>query len=552
MSSPAGGAAPSSERPWWSDAVTYQIYVRSFADADGDGIGDLPGIVDRIEHVARLGADAIWLSPCFPSPWRDGGYDVADYFTVDDVYGGDAALQSLLAAAHSRGLRVLLDLVPNHCSVDHPWFAEALASAPGSAARARFHFRDGRGTTGEDPPNNWRSEFGGSAWTRVPDPDGGPGQWYLHSFDTSQADFDWDCDEVREMFDDVLRHWFDRGVDGFRIDVAYAMVKRAGLPDSPDPGGPNPHATNQPGVLDILSRWRAVAEGAAVEPALTGEVWLDAEASRDYVEGGRLTQVFTFDLLGQPWDAAAFGDCLRSSLTVANDVGMAWTLNNHDVHRAVSRYGLVDLDDGLDDSTRRLRPRGVVDVGLGLARARAALLMLLVLPGGIYLYQGEELGLPEVMDMDDDARHDPIWRRTEGREVGRDGCRVPLPWDHASATFGFSPSTATRPAWLPQPPWFADFAVDLQMTDAGSTLALYRRALHLRRQILGRVVGFPAVVDDVTASAITLRRGPLRCVVAFEGPSLTLPAAWGDVVLRSDGGCSRLLPAGTAAWTWAD
>jgi len=237
-------ATPAAITPWWRRAVVYQLYVRSFSDRNGDGVGDLDGITDRLDFLAREGVQAIWLNPCYPSPGRDGGYDVADYTDIDSAYGGLAAFEKLLGAAHERGLRVIMDLVPNHCSSAHPWFQQALASPPGSPERARFHFRDGRGPDGAEPPNNWLSTFSGPAWTRVVGTNG-PEQWYLHSFDTTQPDFDWSNPEVADMFDGVLRTWFDRGVDGFRVDVAYAMVKREGLPDAPDPKE-NPYAWNQP------------------------------------------------------------------------------------------------------------------------------------------------------------------------------------------------------------------------------------------------------------------------------------------------------------------
>jgi alpha-glucosidase len=318
-------------REWWRDSVVYQLYVKSFADSDGDGIGDLDGIVRRLDHIADLGVDGIWLNPCYPSPDRDGGYDVADYLDIDAQYGGLRAFERLRDACHERGLKLLMDLVPNHCSDQHVWFQQALAAPPGSPERARFIFADGRD---DQPPNNWRSTFGGPAWTRLPD-----GQWYLHSFDASQPDFNWENPEVAAMFDDVLRIWFDRGVDGFRIDVAYAMVKHSGLPDLADPDAENPYMWNQPGVHEIFKRWRTIADGYGRELTLLGEVWLGPADAADYIRAGELNQVFYFDLLQQPFDATAFRLSIDETLAgLKRAEGVAtWALNSHDVHRAVRR-----------------------------------------------------------------------------------------------------------------------------------------------------------------------------------------------------------------------
>lgn len=539
--------SPTPATEWWRQPVVYQLYVRSFHDLDGDGVGDLHGIADRLDYIASLGVDAIWLNPCYPSPNRDGGYDVADYTDIDAAYGGMPAFEKLLNAAHERDIRVIMDLVPNHCSSEHPWFREALASPPGSPARARFHFRDGRGPDGAEPPNNWQSTFGGPAWTRVAAPDGAE-QWYLHSFDTTQPDFNWDNPEVAEMFDGVLRTWFERGVDGLRIDVAYAMVKHPDLPDTPGPAG-NPYAWNQPGVHKIFARWRAIADGYGREIPLIGEVWLSPEQTTDYIRPGQLHQAFYFDLMRQPWRAAEFGESIRATLASVPAGGgvPAWTLNNHDVHRSVSRYGLVErfpmyTDDG---NAWRTRPRGRVDVDLGIRRARAAAMLLLALPGSIYLYQGEELGLPEVMDLPDDARRDPIWERSCHREYGRDGSRIPLPWRADAPTFGFSPEGAESP-WLPPPDWFGRFAVDAEEADPTSTLALYRRALRARRDLFAgeTVEWLETGRDDVLA----VRRGRGVAVTVMGGDPFDPPADWGSLVLRSDHADGGVLGPDVTAW----
>ena len=533
---------------WWRHATVYQLYVRSFADSDGDGIGDLDGVTARLEHIAELGVDAIWLNPCYPSPNNDGGYDVTDYRDIDETYGGLAAFESLLSAAHERDLRVLLDLVPNHCSVAHPWFQQALASPPGSAARSRFHFRDGRGDRGSQPPNNWRSTFSGPAWTRVVGPDG-PEQWYLHSFDATQPDFNWANPEVAEMFDDVLRTWFDRGVDGFRIDVAYAMVKHPDLPDTERPDD-NPHSWNQPGVHEIFARWRRIADSYGRAIPLVGEVWLPAAETGPYIGPGRLSQVFYFDLMLQRWDAAAFRASIAATLGSIPPGGgvAAWTLNNHDVHRMVSRYGLTRADNMRTDdaNARRTRPRGEVDVALGVRRARAAALLLLALPGAAYLYQGEELGLPEVLDLPDDARRDPIWFRSRGAEHGRDGCRVPMPWTASGPTLGFSPGGA---AWLPQPAWFGKFAAAGQQDSPDSTLNLYRAALARRRDLFHDTAldWLPVEHPDV----IAFRRGTAVNMTNMGNEPIELPESWGAISLRSAPFHGRQVPPDTSVWLTA-
>ncbi|MGI8666318.1 MAG: glycoside hydrolase family 13 protein [Jatrophihabitans sp.] len=545
--------SPDPGRPaaqWWRDSVIYQLYLKSFTDSDGDGIGDLDGITARLDHIAGLGVDGIWLNPCYPSPNRDGGYDVADYERIDVRYGGSAAFDRLLAATHERGLKLLMDLVPNHCSDQHEWFQQALTAPSGSPERARFIFADGRGGDRSQPPNNWRSTFGGPAWTALPRlPDGTPGQWYLHSFDSSQPDFNWDSAEVVAMFDGVLRTWFDRGIDGFRIDVAYAMVKHAGLPDLADPDGDNPYMWNQPGVHEIFKRWRAIAQGYDRELTLLGEVWLAPSDAADYIRAGELNQVFYFDLLQQPFEAGAFRLSIDESLAGLKHVEGAptWTLNSHDVHRSVSRYGLVEAEPmtSPDVNALRTRARGRVDVPLGTQRATAATLLLLALPGSVYLYQGEELGLPEVQELPSAARQDPIWARSGHTEYGRDGCRVPLPWTPDGASLGFSTDGAAAAPWLPQPAWFADFAVTRQDGDPNSVLAFYRRALAARRlfEAAAELEWLETGRDEVLA----FRRGALSCVTVFDGPPFEVPPAWGVPVCLSRSAAGPLTAA-SSGW----
>jgi alpha-glucosidase len=534
---------------WWRNSVIYQLYLKSFADSDGDGIGDLDGITARLDHIAALGVDGLWLNPCYPSPNRDGGYDVADYTRVDARYGGMPAFERLLAATHQRGLKLLMDLVPNHCSDQHEWFQQALPAAPGSAERARFIFADGRGENGQQPPNNWRSTFGGPAWTRVVEADGRPGQWYLHSFDSSQPDFNWENPQVADMFDDVLRLWFDRGIDGFRIDVAYAMVKHAGLPDLADPDGDNPYMWNQPGVHEIFKRWRAIAESYDRELTLLGEVWLAPSDAADYIRAGELNQVFYFDLLQQPFEAGAFRLSIDESLAGLKHVEGAptWTLNSHDVHRAVSRYGLVEAEPmtSPDVNALRTRARGRVDVEVGIRRATAATLLLLALPGSVYLYQGEELGLPEVQQLPAQARQDPIWERSGHTEYGRDGCRVPLPWTVDGPSLGFSRDNGAAKPWLPQPDWYAQFSVSSQELDPDSVLSFYRRALRARRDLdaTAELEWLETGREDVLA----FRRGGLSCVAVFDGVPFEVPPSWGELVCASQPAGSAL-QAGSSGW----
>ena len=535
--SPVMGA----ETPWWRSAVVYQVYLKSFLDTDGDGHGDFDGVTSKLDHLVELGVDGLWFNPCYPSPQHDGGYDVADYLTIDPGYGGMPAFEQLLDAARARDLKVLLDLVPNHCSDQHAWFQAALAAAPGSPERARFLFAEGRGEDGSLPPNNWQAMFGGPAWERVPD-----GQWYLHLFDVSQPDFNWENPDVAEMFDDVLTTWFDRGIDGFRIDVAHGMAKAPGLPDIDGHAVDNPHVWDQPGVHDILRRWRRIADSYDRDLTLVGEAWVPPASSADYIRADELHQVFYFDLTQQPFEAAAFRHSVEAaSAALTPDHGAAtWTLNNHDVHRSVTRYGIVEREPmtSADVLAQRTRQRGRVDVELGTRRATAALLFLLALPGSVYLYQGEELGLPEVQDLPDDAREDPMWERSGHTDFGRDGCRVPLPWAADEPAFGFT----TGKPWLPQPDWFAGFSTDREEADPASVLNTYRVALRARRDLDQST---PLVwLDTGRSDVLAFRRGDLACVTVFDGPAYDVPAEWGDLVLGSSPGAGSSLLAGRSGW----
>lgn len=550
---------------WWRDAVIYQVYVRSFADGNGDGIGDLAGLRSHLDHIHQLGADGIWLNPHYPSPQRDHGYDIADYFGVEPAYGDLAAFDALVEEAHGRGLKVLLDLVANHCSSAHPWFVAALRAGPGSPERARFVFCEGTGPDDALPPNNWPSVFGGPAWTRVLEADGRPGQWYLHIFDPSQPDLNWRNADVPTLFDEVLKFWFDRGVDGFRIDVAHGMFKHQELLDWPcDENGMfgyNEHMWNQPEVHEVYRSWRALSDSYAPMRELTfvGEVWVpEVRQLADYLRPDELQQAFFFDLLIQPWDAEAMQTAVRHGLAQMEATGavVTWTLSNHDLPRTVSRYGRVNIQAPAGSSADPLqlaRSRGEVDLELGQRRARAAILLLLALPGSVYLYQGEELGLPEVYELPDDVRQDPIFFRSGGTEIGRDGCRVPLPWDqNIRSSFGFSPAGTSAPPWLPQPDWFGKYAVASQQEDATSCLQLYRAALAQRRLFFPDPLGAVEWLDTGGRSdVLAFRRDLAACVVVTGSESFELPSAWGEIAVSSADLGSRSLPANAAAWLTA-
>jgi alpha-glucosidase len=530
---PTPGSAITS---WWASAVVYQIYPRSFADANGDGMGDLRGVTARLPYLQRLGVDAVWLSPFYKSPQADAGYDVADYRMVDPLFGTLADFDTMLREAHGLGLKVIVDLVPNHTSDEHLWFRQALASPPGSAQRDRYIFRPGREKVpgsgdGKLAPNNWKSIFGGPAWSRVTEADGTPGEWYLHLFDTKQPDLNWNNAEVREEMRSVMRFWLDRGVDGFRVDVAHGMVKEEGLPDwdgvaamvegtaaeapvavhMPPGEAPGAHSDaqephravspvyppspffDQDGVHDIYRDWNRLLASYDGDRMLVAEAWVEpAERLVRYIRKDEMQQAFNFDFLLAGWDAERMAEAIEASLTAAASVGApsTWVLSNHDTVRHTTRFGLKDAT---------TFPKGIAaedeqpDSALGLARARAATLVSLALPGSAYIYQGEELGLPEHTTLPDEARQDPTFFRTNGAEIGRDGCRVPLPWKADEPGYGFAEAFTSAAAsdggaghptpaapWLPQPDSFGELAADRQDGVEGSTLELYRSALKLR------------------------------------------------------------------------
>jgi alpha-glucosidase len=524
-------AKPAVPKGWWTDAVIYQIYPRSFADGNGDGIGDLVGISHRLGYLRELGVDALWLSPFYVSPQADAGYDVADYRNVDPVFGTLADFDRLLTDAHRAGFRVLIDLVPNHTSSAHEWFVAALTAAPGSAERERYLFREGRGRRGQLPPNNWTSIFGGPAWTRVAD-----GQWYLHLFDSSQPDLNWANPEVGHEFESILRFWLDRGIDGFRVDVAHGLVKVEGLPDTVSEaallaGGSNTGPMwDQDGVHDIYRHWHSVLAEYGPDRILVAEAWVSPtrRLSR-YVRGDEMQQAFNFEFMTSGWDALALRRAIDTALADNGsvDATTTWVLSNHDVVRHTARFGLRDPTSwpkgiGPDDEQPLAE--------LGLRRARAASLMMFALPGSAYVFEGEELGLPEHTTLPADTRQDPAFFRTAGAEIGRDGCRVPLPWSATEPAFGFS---ATGKSWLPQPPSFAELAVDRQLGSAGSTLELYRSAIVLRRE---RRLGLGELRWHlVTKEVLHFRNSGVRVVVNFGRHPLPLPHRL-SVIVESEPG----------------
>ena len=306
---------PPDSADWWRDAVVYQVYPRSFGDASGDGVGDLRGVTAHLDALGYLGVDAVWLSPFYRSPQADGGYDVSDHRDVDPLFGTLADFDALTSRCHDRGIKVIVDIVPNHSSDEHPWFQAALSAAPGSPDRARYLFRDGRGPGGDRPPNNWRSITGGPAWTRVSDADGAPGQWYLHIFDSRQPDFDWSHPAVAEEFRSVLRFWLDRGVDGFRVDCAHALVKEPGLPDEPEtagkaliPGEEEADAYSPmwklDGVHEVYRDWRRLLDGYAPPRIMVAEATVPPVKAARFVRSDEMHQAFNFAFLTAPWDAA--------------------------------------------------------------------------------------------------------------------------------------------------------------------------------------------------------------------------------------------------------
>jgi len=546
---------PNDDPTWWRDAVIYEVYVRSFADGDGDGTGDLAGVRSRLPYLRDLGVDALWFTPWYASPMADGGYDVADYRAIDPAFGTLAEAEALIAEALDLGIRTIVDVVPNHVSDQHPWFRAALAAGPGSPERERFWFHPGAGPDGAGIPTHWESSFGGETWTRTTNPDGTPGEWYLHLFTAQQPDLNWTHPDVWAEHEDVLRFWFDRGVAGIRIDSAALLVKDPALPElpaagsSPVPGG-HPHLDRDE-LHDVYRAWRKVADSYAGTRVLVGEVWLDdAERFAAYLRPDEMHTAFNFDVMAQPWDAAALRASVDRTLAAHRGVGApaTWVLSNHDVTRPVTRYGRADSSFAFAAK----RAGTPTDLDLGTRRARAAALLTAALPGSLYLYQGDELGLPEVEDLPPEAVQDPMHERSGGVDPGRDGCRVPLPWSGDRPPYGFSaagpagPGTEPLAPWLPQPADWAGFTVAAQEADPGSMLRLYRAALALRRAEPGLGDGDLRWLD-AGPGVLAFARGDVLCVVNLSAGPVALPPHAG-VLLASGPVDGAALDPDTAAW----
>ncbi len=539
---PLPESARKAERPWWRDAVVYQVYIRSFADANGDGIGDIEGVREHLPYLAALGVDALWFNPWYPSPLADAGYDISDYRSIDPAFGTLWEAERLITEARELGIRTIVDIVPNHISSEHPWFVRALASPPGSPERGLFWFRPGRGEHGELPPNDWQSIFGGSAWTRAED-----GEWYLHLFATEQPDLNWERPEVWAEHEDILRFWFERGVAGVRIDSAALLVKDPELADEPADPGPGEHPfTDRDELHEIYRRWRSIADGYPEPRVLVGEVWLpDAERLARYIRPDELHTAFNFDFLACPWEPGPMRASIKSALAAHAPVNApaTWVLSNHDVTRPVTRYGRADTAFSFETK----REGTPTDLTRGNRRARAAALLAMALPGSIYIYQGEELGLPEVEDIPPERRQDPMWLRSDGVDPGRDGCRVPLPWSGTERPYGFSPNAEAQ-LWLDEQPadWGA-LSVAAQIDDPGSMLSLYRTGLSIRRQAPWGERAEPDWLD-YGDQAIAFTRGErFACIVNFGLDPIELPEA-AEVLVASAPLEAGAVPQDTTVW----
>lgn len=536
---------------WWRSAVIYQVYVRSFADSDGDGTGDLRGVRSRLGYLKELGVDALWFNPWYPSPLADGGYDVSDYRDIHPTFGTLEDAELLISEALELGIRTIIDIVPNHVSSEHPWFRQALAAGPGSAERERFWFHPGRGAGGDEMPTHWISNFQGDTWTRTVNPDGTPGEWYLHLFTPEQPDLNWNHPDVRAEHEDILRFWFDRGVAGVRIDSAGLLIKDSALPEVPEVVPPGGHPTeDRDEVHDVYRSWRRIADSYDGARVLVGEVWVpDADRFAAYLRPDEMHTAFNFDFMARPWEAAELRTSIDLMLDAHAPVGApsTWVLSNHDVTRPVTRYGRDDS--GFAFARKRFGTP--TDLELGRRRARAAALLTAALPGSLYLYQGDELGLPEV-ELPREVLEDPMHFRSGGVDPGRDGCRVPLPWRGTEAPFGFSPAapgpdgTVGRP-WLPQPPEWAALTVQAQEADPGSMLWLYRQALRIRKRERalgdGTLTWLPS-----EPSALVFQRGDDVVNVTNLG---TNPMALPDhdrILLSSTPLVDGMLPPDSTAW----
>ncbi|MDT7513455.1 glycoside hydrolase family 13 protein [Bifidobacterium sp. H1HS10N] len=583
---------------WWRDAVMYQLYPRSFKDHNGDGIGDLQGIIDGLPYLQEMGVDGIWINPICKAGSADGGYDVIDYKKIDEQFGSLADFELLIRSIHAAGMHVITDIVPNHTSTDHEWFKQALASGPGSAERDMYIFRDGRGKCGELPPTNWISKMGGPAWQRVPD-----GQWYLHIYSKNQADLNWNNNKVREEFEGILRFWGDLGIDGFRVDVANGLVKQIDGRDDLDDwtveddycvDGRHP-LWDRDEVHEIYRSWRKVLNEYDPPLMAVAEVSIVPEHESRYASADELGQVFNFDLLKSIWTFDSIEAAIQAELSSMNcsHSSATWVLSNHDTPRVVSRYGLPQISQKqpfrlaqdwlLRDGTSYEEDRSV-----GLQRARSAALLEFMLPGSVYIYQGDELGLPEVATIPWDRLEDPtaVDSVHQNSLKGRDGCRIPLPWKSADkphsaswssefgegASFGFSPSakrdgSPSSEPHLPQPMYFGEYAVDEQQAKPESMLCLYTKAIRLRHELFAGSVYIssqevtwmscngpsqcPDGANGQAGGILAFQRESvdgrhIACIVNFSAEPFTLPA--GEVLLSSGRQADGKLPQDTCVW----
>jgi alpha-glucosidase len=538
--------APSDADRWWREAIVYQVYVRSFADSNGDGTGDLAGVIAHLPYLHELGVDALWFNPWYPSPLADTGYDIIDYRAIDPAFGTLAQAEQLIAEARALGIRTIIDVVPNHVSDQHRWFQEALASPPGSPERERFWFRPGSGPGGDLPPNGWQSIFGGSAWTRAVDGFGAPAEWYLHLFAPEQPDLNWTHPDVWFEHEDVLRFWFDRGVAGVRIDSAALLVKDAELPEERADHAPGQHPfTDRDQLHEIYRRWRAIADAYDEPRVLVGEVWLpDSERFARYLRPDELHTAFNFDFLACPWEPGPMRTSIQTALAAHApvDAPATWVLSNHDVTRPVTRYGRSDTSFAFEAK----RAGTPTDLALGTRRARAAALLAMALPGSMYIYQGEELGLPEVEDIPDERRQDPMFRRSGGVDPGRDGCRVPLPWEGDRAPYGFS-GEGSAPPWLDPPDDWAGLTVAAESASDQSMLALYRTGLRVRRADPWEGDSSLRFLQSDEGVLAFARGDRFICLVNFGSTPAALPAG-SSVLISSNELEGGLLPQDTTVW----
>ena len=476
---------------WWRQAAIYQIYPRSFKDSNGDGLGDIKGITSKIDYLSSLSLDAVWLSPFYPSALVDGGYDVDDYRDVDPKLGSLADFDEMLTKLHEAGIRIFVDVVPNHSSNLHVWFKEAIAAEPGSAARNRYIFRDGKGANGELPPTDWPSHFAPSAWTHESKMGGKHNQWYCHLFAPEQPDFNWDNREVEEDFLKTLKFWADRGVDGFRIDVAHAMKKDLSEPLKSQPRYAShkeldlANGTNvlfdRNEVHEVYREWRKLFNQYDPPRVAVAEANVSAHALVKYASSEELGQCFNFELLDASFNASEFKVIIDRALLSAKKNGSSstWCLNNHDQMRPATKFGLLPTVDRIrwKNSGGKTNP---LDEKLGIQSAIAASMLIMALPGCTYIYQGEELGLHEVLDIPEDQIQDPQYLRNHKVDKGRDGCRVPLPWTKSGSSFGFGDGGSH----LPQPKNFGEYSIEVESADPNSPLSIFRKALTLRKTLI--------------------------------------------------------------------